>query len=392
MEFDQVLKQLEWLDEERRKDKDIIAKQVDRITALEGNLSAAHQQIKDLNGEITRLSAVVSRMDDFDTALLQHRTEVNRQIEEQEKQNKKREEEMEKVRRVEMRSVDTTFAETRQELEAISGIQRNLQARVDEETRLARQIDELRTKIQDIQRTEEEYTRTYRLVEDGRRQDSKRLVDLQGEASALRKRSDEQRGQMELVSANLRKLEGRLMETLAQDSERQEAQDAFIEKQALKQVEFERTWQEWQTKIEKTDRQTSDVEKQFQSLDSTYSEVKRLKESIEELQGRVERRVNEITEVQRLAEERFRQEWVTFKADDQKRWTNYTLTQEEQRNELSRNLEKMGNQLTDLDLSLQEVQDMVQQVNEETERRLQSLLSIAHDWVAAYERIASISR
>lgn len=52
----------------------------------------------------------------------------------------------------------------------------------------------------------------------------------------------------------------------------------------------------------------------------------------------------------------------------------------------------MGDQLTDLDLSLQEVQDMVQQVNEETERRLQSLLSIAHDWVAAYERIASISR
>jgi chromosome segregation ATPase len=392
MEFDQVLKQLEWLDEERRKDKDIIAKQVDRITALEGNISAAHQQIKDLNGEITRLSAVVSRMDDFDTALLQHRTEVNRQIEEQDKQNKKREEEMEKVRRVEMRSVDTTIAETRQELEAISGIQRNLQARVDEETRLARQIDELRTKIQEIQRSEEEYSRTYRLIEDGRRQDSKRLVDLQGEASALRKRSDEQRGQMELVSANLRKLEGRLTETLAQDSERQEAQDAFIEKQALKQVEFERTWQEWQAKIEKTDRQTSDVEKQFQSLDSTYSEVKRLKESIEELQGRVERRVNEITEVQRLAEERFRQEWVTFKADDQKRWTNYTLTQEEQRNELSRNLEKMGDQLTDLDLSLQEVQDMVQQVNEETERRLQSLLSIAHDWVAAYERIASISR
>lgn len=392
MEFDQVLKQLEWLDEERRKDKDIIAKQVDRITALEGNISAAHQQIKDLNGEITHLSAVVSRMDDFDTALLQHRTEVNRQIEEQDKQNKKREEEMEKVRRVEMRSVDTTIAETRQELEAISGIRRNLQARVDEETRLARQIDELRTKIQDIQRSEEEYTRTYRLIEDGRRQDSKRLVDLQGEASALRKRSDEQRGQMELVSANLRKLEGRLTETLTQDSERQEAQDSFIEKQALKQVEFERTWQEWQAKIEKTDRQTSDVEKQFQSLDSTYSEVKRLKESIEELQGRVERRVNEITEVQRLAEERFRQEWVTFKADDQKRWTNYTLTQEEQRNELSRNLEKMGNQLSDLDLSLQEVQDMVQLVNEETERRLHSLLSIAHDWVAAYERIANISR
>lgn len=388
MDFDQVLKQLEWLNEERRKDKDIISKQEDRITAMEGNISAANQQVKDLSSEITRLSTVVNRMDEFDSSLLQQRLEINKQVEEQDKQTKKREEEMEKVRRVEMRSVDTSIAEMRQEHEAFSGINRSLQARVDEETRLGQQIDEIRVKIQDIQRTEEEYTRTYRLIEDGRRQDSKRLVDLQGEVTALRKRSDEHRGQMELVSSNLRKVENRLTETLAQDSDRQEAQDAFIEKQALQQVEFERTWKEWQAQIEKIDRQSEDVERQFTSLDSTHGEVKRLKGTIEELQSRIERRTNEITEVQRLAEERFRQEWVTFKADDQKRWTNYTLTQEEQRNELSRNLEKMGDQLIDQKLSLQEVQDIIHQMNEETERRLQSLLSMTHDWVAAYERIA----
>jgi chromosome segregation ATPase len=392
MEFDQVLKQLEWLNDERRKDKDIIAKQEERITTMEGSISAANQQIKDLSGEIIRLSAVVGRMDDFDSALLQLHMEINQQIDEQDKQTKKREEEMEKIRRVEMRSIDTSLAETRQELETISGLKRSLRARVDEEARLAQQLDDLRLKVQDIQRSEEEYTRTYRLMEDGRRQDSKRLVDLQGEASALRKRSDEQRGQMELVSSNLRKVEGRLTETLAQDSERQEAQDSFIEKQALQQVEFERTWKEWQAQIEKIDRQSGDVERQFQSLDSTHSEVKRLKGSIEELLDRVERRISEITEIQRLAEERFRQEWVTFKADDQKRWTNYTLTQEEQRNELTRNLENMGDQQMDLKLGLQEIQDLIHQMNEETERGLQSLLSITHDWVTAYERIAGKSR
>ncbi len=391
MEFDQVLKQLEWLNDERRKDKDIISKQEERIISVEGNLSAAHQQIKELSGEIIRLSAIVGRMDDFDAALLQHRQEINRQAEESDKQTKKREEEMEKVRRVEMRSIDTSISDIRQEIEAFSGVNRSLQARVDEETRLARLIDDMRVKVQDIQRSEEEYTRTYRLMEDSRRQDSKRVVDLQGEISALRNRSDEFRGQIDLVTANLRKLEGRLGETLAQDSERQEAQDAFIENQALRQVEFERTWKEWQSKIEKIDRQSSDVEKQFQSLDSTHSEVKRTVGAIEELQSRIERRINEITEVQRLAEERFRQEWVTFKADDQKRWTNYTLTQEEQRTELSRNLEKMGGQQADFDMSIQEVQDMIHQMTEETERRLQSLLTLAHDWVAAYERIAGNS-
>lgn len=392
MEFDQVLKQLEWLDGERRKDKDIIAKQEDRITALEGNLSGARQQIKELNGEITRLSAVVGRMDDYDEALIQHRLEINKQVEEIDKQTKAREQEVEKIHRVEMRSLDTSIADTRKELEAIAGLRRSIQAQAEEGTRLSRRIDELGGKIQDIVRTEEEYTRSYRLIEEGRRQDAKRIVDLQGEVTALRKRADEQRGQMELNSANQRKLESRIGEIVVQDSERQEAQNAFLEKQALQQVQFERTWQEWQTHIETIDRQSGDIEKQFQSLDSTHSEVKRIKNSIEELHQRVDRRVNEITEVQRLAEERFRGEWVTFKADDQKRWTNYTLTQEEQRNELSRNLEKMGDQMSDLDVGVQEVQDLIQQTTEETERRLHSLLSMVHDWVAAFERTVGSRR
>jgi chromosome segregation ATPase len=386
MEFDQVLKQLEWLNDERRKDKDIISKQVERITALEGGISAANQQVKDLNSEIVRLTTVVSRMDDFDAALLQQRLELNKQLEEQDRQTKKREEEMEKIRRVEMRSSDTNIAEIRKELEAFSGINRSIAARIDEEARLAQLIDELRVKVQDLKRSEEEYTRTYRLIEDGRRQDSKRLVDLQGEVSALRKKTDEHRGQLDVVSSNLRKVEGRITEALAQDTERQEAQDAFIEKQAMQQVEFDRTWKEWQAQIEKINRQASDVEQQFRSLDSTHNEVKRVKGTVEELQSRIERRINEITEVQRLADERFRQEWVTFKADDQKRWTNYTLTQEEQRNELSRNLEQMVDQLMDIKLSQQESRDLIQQMNEENEKRLQSLLAMTHDWVAAYER------
>ena len=69
MEFDQVLKQLEWLNDERRKDKDIISKQEERLTAMEGRISAANQQIKDLDSEIVRLTTVVNRMDEFDSTL-----------------------------------------------------------------------------------------------------------------------------------------------------------------------------------------------------------------------------------------------------------------------------------------------------------------------------------
>ena len=392
MELDQILKHLEWLDDERRKDKDVLAKQEERILSLEGNLAAAHQQVKSLNGEITRLATVVGRMDNYDEILLQQRVEVNRQFEEIDKQTKRREEEMEKVRRVEMRALDGSLVDVRKGLEAIAGLKRGLQARVEEEMRLTRSIDEIRLKLQEMKRSEEEYSRTYRSIEDGRRQDSKRLVDMQGEVTALRKRADEQRGQAEMVSASLRKLDGRLNELYTIESQRKEAQASFLDKQALLQVEYERTWKEWQARIETIDSQTAEVETNLQSLDGTHRTVKRLKETTEELVQRIERRIGEITEIQRLSEERFRQDWVTFKADDQKRWTNYTITQEEQRGEIIRNFEKITEQVAHLEDLLQEVQDAVEQATEQNEKRLQGLLALAHEWVAEYERMEGRAR
>jgi chromosome segregation ATPase len=389
MDQDQILKQVEWLDEERRRDKDNLAKQEERILALEGSLDAAHKEIKNLAGEITRLSAIIARMDRFDDALSQHRVEFSHQLEEISKDGKKREEEMEKVRRVEMRAVDSSVADIRKELESIAGLKLGLQARIDEEMRLGRSIDELRTKIQDMRRSEEENLRTYKLIEDGRRQDSKRLVDLQGEAVALRKRQDEDRGKIEVVTSNIRKIEARLSELITMESERRDSQASFLDKQAMLQVERDRTWKDWVTRFELVERQSSEIESQLQTLDATHRTVKRAQESVDELTQRVERRMNEITEMQRLSEERFRQEWVTFKADDQKRWTNYTLTQEEQRGETGRTLERIGERVTHLDDGLQELQDLLYQVNDYTEKRLQGLLSLAHDWVEEYEHSLS---
>jgi hypothetical protein len=35
----------------------------------------------------------------------------------------------------------------------------------------------------------------------------------------------------------------------------------------------------------------------------------------------------------------------------------------------------------------QELQDLVQQISEESQKRLQSLLAVAHEWVEQYDRV-----
>jgi DNA repair exonuclease SbcCD ATPase subunit len=386
MEQDQITKRVEWLDEERRKDKNVLVMVEDRITGVEGQLPAYSRQIKDLESEIARVAGLLNRMDQFDETVLQVRIEAKKALEELEKELRQRSDEMEKVRRLEMRAVENTIADVRKELTPIAEIKRSLQTRSEIENRLQREIDEVRLRVDTIRRSEEEYTRTYRLLEDGRRQDAKRLTDLQGEVSAIRKTVDEQRGRNELTATTLRKIEARLNEFSMVEAERREAQVKFLEEQTLQQVERDRVWKDWQARFETIEQQTSDIEVNLQTLDATHREVRRSQQNLDELSVKVERRINELAEIQRLSEERFRQEWVTFRADDQKRWTNYTLTLEEQRGEVARQYERLAERATQVEDSLQEIQDALQLINEQTEKRLQSLLALVHDWVTVFER------
>jgi hypothetical protein len=385
MELDQLVKRIEWLDDERRKDKTTIATLEERLKTLEGSVTPFPQQINELSSEISRVSITLARLDQFDASLAQIRVDSNRSVEGVEKLRGDHEREVEKVRRVELESVNKALGDVRKGLEPIPELKRGLQTRQEEDFRLGRLIEEVEQKVVETKRYDEEYKRSIRLIEESRRQDAKRLTDVTGEVTALRKRSDEQRGKIDLNADGFRRIELRLSELQAVELERRQSQAAFIEKQTLLQVERDRIWKEWQVKFDEVEKSAVGLDGQIQTLETTLRSVKRSQDALDEVTQRFERRINEITEMQRLSEDRFRQEWVTFKADDQKRWTNYTLAQEEQSREINRQFEKLTERLVLLEDLTQDVQDILHQMNEETEKRLQSMLALAHDWMSAYE-------
>ena len=225
-----------------------------------------------------------------------------------------------------------------------------------------------------------------------KRRDEKRLIDNQGEVLALRKRADEQRGRIDLAADSLRRLETRVNELATVESERRESYNSFVEKQTLAQVERDRKWNGMVTRFDTIETQAAELESHLQTLHTAQRDVKRAATEVENLSERVDRRINEITEMQRLAEDRFRQEWVTFKADDQKRWTNYSLVQEEQVRESSRSSEKLVGRLTTLEERIQTLEDINQQIIELTEKRQQQQLAMYRDWVAEHEKSLGSAR
>jgi chromosome segregation ATPase len=386
METDQIQQQIDFIDNERRKDRASFATLEQRLAHLEGTVPNWIQQIQELNSELSRTKAQLSRFDEIESALVQIRVDQARALEAIEKQRQEHDRELEKVRRSDQEAVTRSISELRKALEPIPDLKRTIQSRIEEEYRLGRMIEEVDKKVKESARSDEEYTRIAKLTEEGRRQDSKRITDVQGEAAALRKRVDEQRGKIDLNADTVRKLDQRLGEFQATDIERRAVISSFIEKQTLSIVERDRGWKDMQVRFDEISNRASNLDTQLQSLDATQRAVKRAQEGFEEITQRFERRMNEITEMQRLVEERFRQEWVSFKADDQKRWTNYTLAHDEVQREVGRSFEKINERLAVVEVSAVEVRDQIHVVVDDTQKRLQSLLAQVHNWVEEFDR------
>jgi chromosome segregation ATPase len=392
MDLDELVKRLDWLEKEHRKDRAAIADLQEKLASYEGGAVRLQNQIKDLSGDISRLAPIAARLDQFDTMLTQYRSESSKAVDEIEKRRLKHEREVDDRRRVELENINKSILEIRNSLDAFNELRRGLQARAEEDSRLARLITELEKKIKDFNLVDDELRRGIRIADEARKQDAKRITDIQGDLAAIRKRADEARERADLNADTIRQLDARVNELMASETDRRIAQMQFIEQQNLAQVDRDRAWKEIQLRFENFARQTATLDQQLLTLDETQRSVKRSQEAFEDMNTRLERRINEITEMQRLAEDRFRQEWVTFKADDQKRWTNYTLTQDELNKDLHVEIDKLNQRLAAIDDATQSMQDLLQQTTEATETQLQELMNWAHEFLTNYERIMGRAR
>jgi len=387
MDFDQIVKRLQWLDEEHRKDKAAIIALEERIASFEGNIEVVKQQVRPLDKQIASVLSTSARIDQFDTIVAKQREDVKKALAEIEKKFQKREQEFTKQHQKDLEPFPKEIDELRQALTPIPSIQRDVKARLAEEARLHTEINELKPPIEEAKRVAEDVARTQRTYEENRKQDIKRVADLQGELAAIRSRIDEARSKADLAADSFKNFDNRINEIMLSEAERKTAQSAFIEKQSVAQIDREHTLKEWQDRSNEFQRQIKILETQSQALEETLRGAKKAQETYNELNTKLERRINEVTEMQRLAEDRLRQEWVTFKADDQKRWTGYTLSQDEGTKDVRRAVQKLDERIAPLNESIQTLQDQLNQTADATEQQLQELMNVAHEWLSAYERI-----
>ena len=386
MEFEQIVKRLEWLDDEHRKDKAALRTLEERIALFDNSISPLRKQIKDLEKKVSEIGPVNERIDKFDEVILKQRVDAKKALENLEKQQQLREKDLVKRHQEDLEELKKSLPKLDQSKDILE-LKKLIKQRADEYIKLNVAVTELKPKIDDAVRKSEDVATSNKLIDESRRQDIKRVADIQGEITSVRKRVDEFRQKTELQNDSVRNIENRFTELIISENERKHAQAAFIEQQSLAQIDRDKAYKDWVEKVDAFKQQTATLDSQTQALDETLRAAKGAQETYLDLNQKLERRINEITEMQRLGEERLRQEWVTFKAEDQKRWTGYTLSSEEAVRDIRKTVDKYEERITAIDDANQTIQDQLHQTTDATEQQLQELMNVFHQWLTAYERI-----
>jgi chromosome segregation ATPase len=386
MEFEQIIKRLEWLDNQQRQNQDTLTKLDARLSSFETTVNAVSKQIKTLSSQITEITPTASRLDQFETMLTRQRAEFLKIIEANEKAQTLSGRDYTKRFQSELSEINKAIGQIKITTN-LTEIKKQIKDRADEMQRVLNNVSDLKLRVDEAVRTKDDALHSLKAIEETRKNDLKQVSDIQGEVTALRKRIDENRDKATITSDGLRNIENRFTALTGSELERKQAQAAFLEEQAIVQIDRDRAWKAWKEKYESFQKEAANVDSHIQNLDEALRGAKKAQEAYLELNTRLERRINEVTEMQRLAEDRLRQEWVSFKSDDQKRWTGYSLSSEESFRDIRKEAVKTTERIPPLNDALQVLQDQMHQTTDTTEKELQELMNVIHEWMTSYQRI-----
>jgi chromosome segregation ATPase len=385
MEPEQVEKRLQWLDEQHRKDVETLHALGERFGKLETDMQAQALLAQETSREVSRLAALSVRIQQVDEALGKHRSEVSRQLEEAENRRSDKERQIELLRRAEQSEESKNLAELRQGYQKLDSILELLAVRQDEEARLNRTQDALQKAMEALQAADTERARAMLSLDESRRQDGRRIGDLQTESTDLRMRLEATRGLQDAGEDRIRRAETKLSELAAGERERRESQSIWIESQNMRQVEFERSWKDWERRYAEFEKKATILDERMAAYEETYRALKQLREDMAATLERAMRQVGEAAELQRLSEDRQKQEWSAFQGDDQKRWNTYKLTFDEHWREHTRLHERLNAQVEALGEMAADMSSRLGEFQASSQEGILALFAALRDWAAELE-------
>jgi chromosome segregation ATPase len=329
MDANQTERMIEWLDEERRRDRATIARLEERLnqqqefmetmTRRQGALESDHASMRTAYLPVGRDTDLMELM----------RNEQHQQLEAIEARRLTAERESERRAEVARDTIARPIREMAERIEALEDAITELPGARVERDRFAAALAGLQQRLDEVAKRLDDPDRRLTFLEEQRRQDLRRLAELQTELPDLQKRVDGIKPKLELLEEMTLHNEKRVLELQNQERERRDELQQFIDQQTLLVQQRDQKIEDVMRGVGQYDEVMSHNMERFESWAEAYRQMKQVIDDFSRISERLDRRINEVAEMQRLSEERFRTEWNAWNADDQKRWRTFTLTNDD---------------------------------------------------------------
>lgn len=325
MDINQISNLVQYYDEERRKDRVLLVQMQERVESLLRENEARSRYAQGLETSITELKSRVARADGWQTAIETARAEFKQNVARAEESFKRVDTDAQRVRQVELESVTRQIAELKREIKPYARYADDFEGRKQEDARLSELIGKLQVQAIDLDRRLDQPGAAISYLEEQRRQDAKRIVQVEDQLPDLRRKIDALPPQLLLLDEGIRKKQLEIEEA----GKMLEAQSQLMENQRVSDIRRERQFAEYVSVVEQLKVRADDISTQTTGFIQMREDVRRVLNEFPEFERRMEARINELFEIQRDAEERTKRQTESFKDRIDKDWLDFATSQNE---------------------------------------------------------------
>lgn len=384
MELTQTQQMLNWLENERVRDKHTISALQERVAGQSNELIAMAKRVQDLETQLAAARAALAKALQFPDLIQQFKEELVAEMDRREDARQKALRESERLHKAEMEALGRNITEVRKELPRLKPLEDDLPMRRAEDRRLAELIAVVTQRVEEVAARFEAPLQSVVYLEESRRQDVKRIAQLEEIVAGHLKRLDALTSKTSLLEDALPRITPRIDEV----HKRVDEQNKLIEE--LRVNEFRRT-QDMKGWIEEIERRTAPIPDHvaaFQHLQEQAQINQRYLEEIKGFKERLEGRQAEVAEAQRIAEERGKRQMEEFLTEQEKRWKRFTTEADEKWNAHERIHRPLPERLEAIDAKFKPIYEQLDTLWEIQEGWEKMTMMVAREWRTTYGELA----
>jgi len=210
MENEEIVKRIEWLDGERRKDRQTIIELQAQVSKLQEVIALQKRELSNINKDNKKSFSSVVRLDEYEETKAKLKAELAKSQRLIEKRLDTMEQTTAAQRSDDRDTYNKRMLELQGEIKALNELKKSVQSKGEDDFRLNQKLEDLARQLADLRSSGDEQNRLAKILDDNYRVESKRLSDLQVELNTLRKRIDEDRNLSDAQKEYLKKLEGQI--------------------------------------------------------------------------------------------------------------------------------------------------------------------------------------